>query len=163
MFINTPDRCSECAARGALLAKQLAPLGIDVKVKVDERAPGGFFEPDLPADLVLMGWIYDWPDPSNTLNAMFDRGRPLGYGFPVRDELFDEPAAARVLRAAYQTSGPARDAAYRRADDALLERWAPVVPFARNDQPILVGPRVGCAAGLPEDYGHLNLAALCLK
>ena len=129
MFINTPDRCSECAARGALLAKQLAPLGIRVKVKADQRAPGGFFDPGLPADLILMGWIYDWPDPSNTLNAMFDRDRPLGYGFPVVDELFDDPSAARSLRAAYATGGPARDAAYRRADERLLHGAAPVVPL----------------------------------
>ena len=45
MFINTPDRCSECAARGALLAKQLAPLGIRVQVRADQRAPGRVLRP----------------------------------------------------------------------------------------------------------------------
>jgi hypothetical protein len=75
---------------------------------------------------------------------MFDAARPLGYGFPVNDVLFDNTSAVKALRAAYATSGAARDAAYRRADEALLGDSPPVVPIARNQQPTLVGARLGC-------------------
>ena len=165
MFINTPRPLRELrGGRGAGAAASWRRIGIRVRVR-PTRAPRRVLRlATCPADLILMGWIYDWPDPSNVLNAMFDRGRPLGYGFAVVDRLFDDAqGAARGLRAANATAGPARDAAYRRADERRCARRPPVSPFARNDQPTLLSTRVGCASGVPQDYGQLNLAALCLK
>jgi ABC-type transport system substrate-binding protein/class 3 adenylate cyclase len=160
MFVNTPDRCRSCAGIGAVVRSQLEPLGIRLTVRADERAPEGFNTPGLPADLVQMGWIADWPDPSNFLNGLLDP-RPLGYGYPFHIAQFDDPGLIAEMRKAYRASGPARAAAYR-AVLARLGRSVPVVPVALDEYPTLLGKRVGCASFAPQDGGRVNLAALCL-
>jgi ABC-type transport system substrate-binding protein len=164
LFVNTPDRCAGCAAAGQRVRRQLAEIGIRVRVKADPSTPNGWTFPDTPADLVLAGWVYDWPDPSNVLNGMVDAGRPLGYGYgsEVADRLYDDAAGVAAVRAANRATGPARDGAYRRAA-AVLERHPPFAVTGVNNQPTLVGPRVGCVSFPPQDLGYLDLAAVCLR
>jgi ABC-type transport system substrate-binding protein/class 3 adenylate cyclase len=163
MIVHSPDRCYSCAAVGALVRRQLAPLGIRLEVRPGRDA-SGIFEPDRRADIVEVGWLYDWPDPSNVLNGVFDPGRPLGYGYPGSKQPYDDPGAARAVRAAYRVAGPGRGAAYRRADAQILRGTSPpVVMFSHPVQPTLLGRRVGCASTMPQDLGLVNLAALCVS
>jgi oligopeptide transport system substrate-binding protein len=162
MLINIPDRCRSCAALGALVRRQLALLGIRLTVRASGEAPAGFFNPDQRADLMQMGWAYDWPDPSNLTNALFDPAHPLGYGFPDADALYDGAAAVRALRAANLISGPARGPAFVRAEARLLATSPPGTPITLGEQPTLLGKRVGCASFLPQDQGLVDLTALCL-
>ena len=78
------------------------------------------------------------------------------------DRLYGDVQGAAAVRAANHAAGPARDGAYRRAV-AALERHPPFAVTGVNDQPTLVGPRVGCASFPPQDLGYLDLAAICLR
>ena len=75
----------------------------------------------------------------------------------------DEPWGAR-LRAAHEVGGAARAATYRRLVAGMLREAPPAAPYGTQNGPAQVfSSRIGCQVFRPQDWGYVDLAALCLR
>jgi hypothetical protein len=113
---------------------------------------------------VSFTWLLDYADPVDFVNGMFDGKHPLPYGYPNPLPLqIDEPWGAR-LRAADNVGGVARAETFRRLVSGLLRSAPPAAPYGTQNGPAQVfSSRIGCQVFRPQDWGYVDLAALCLR
>jgi DNA-binding SARP family transcriptional activator/ABC-type oligopeptide transport system substrate-binding subunit len=143
------------------LRRSLRSIGLELVVKkLDDlsrvTAPGAAW------DLSLLDFQPDLPDPSDTLNHLFETGYPAADGLtPSATTHSADPALDRDLRAAAGLSGRARLDAYARLDERLARDGAAVIPIGRLDQLDSFSERVGCQTFHPL-YG-IVLGALCFR
>jgi YVTN family beta-propeller protein len=145
-----------CRPFAQLLTTQLAKIGIEVETKelsfnqLYARAA----KPGEPYDIAFQGWLADYADPYDFLNALLLDGADV-------EPPFTDPRYAGRLRAAARLSGPKRYLAYAKLDEEITRDAAPWAAINNTLVYDFVGPRVGCLVSQPL-YG-LDLAAACLK
>jgi ABC-type oligopeptide transport system substrate-binding subunit len=106
-------------------------------------------------DIGLMTWRFDYADPFNFLNVMFDGN------LRTNEAHFDEPAWNHRLEAAAKLSGEQRYRAYTRLDSDLAREAAPWIAFQNSSRFDFFSDRIGCQTNQPI-YG-IDLAALCIR
>jgi ABC-type oligopeptide transport system substrate-binding subunit len=146
---------SPCDQGAQVIKSNLAAIGIDVLVKT---FPFGTMFTRLsrkgePFDIAAVGWIADYPDPSQFLNVLLSGGF-----FPP----FDDPVYKRKLAAAARLSGPPRYLAYGRLDADLARNGAPWVAIGNSLSQDFFSARMGCQVFQPV-YGFMDLGALCIR
>jgi ABC-type oligopeptide transport system substrate-binding subunit len=142
------------------LRRSLRSIGLELVVEKFDNLESRLAAPGAAWDLILFGdWGPDYPDPSSTLNHLFETGYPAADG--VRPSRPTDPALDRDLRAAARLSGLARLNAYARLDERLSREGAAVIPIGRYDQLDAFSERVGCQRFHPL-YG-IVLGALCFR
>ena len=146
-----------------VIAANLKAIGITVKVKslpFSALLPA-IGDPTEPYDLVLIGWLADYPDPSDFINVLFNGKNILSQG-NNNIALLDDPKLNARMEAAQQLSGDARYAAYAKLDADLIRTQAPWAPLYVPNVREFVSSHVGCyiyqAAMALMDYAHV-----CLK
>ena len=119
-------------------------------------------DPTEPYDLVLIGWLADYPDPVDFINILFD-GTNIHPQNNNNIALMNVPAFNTRMDAAERLSGTARYAAFGRLDIDIMRQQAPwaalYVPTVRE----LISKRVGCYVFQPALSGTMDLANVCLK
>ena len=73
------------------------------------------------------------------------------------------PSAPVQTSADSRLSGEARLRAYGRLDIDIARHAAPVVAFADITADDFFSARIGCQVFRPQDWGFVDLAALCLR
>ena len=152
-------RRPDCTTAARIVRANLAPLGIAVRIVQFDDQWSAAQQPGAAYDIVLAGWFYDWPDPSEVLNVFLDsKGfrpdwapRPLSIPEPYR----------RALRRAALLRGPARVAAYARLQLKLERNVAPFAAFATPVVPEFFSARIGCRVEQPV-VGVVDIGALCI-
>jgi YVTN family beta-propeller protein len=150
---------ANCARNGQTLKQNLAAIGIELEVRqvTDPVLLGEMpFDPDAPYDLIMNGFVADWPDPFNFINLIF--AADSGLRSPAIS--LDAALEARIAAAA-RISGTRRFHAYARLDRELAAGPAPLAAFANGTAKHFFSARVGCQFEHPI-YG-IDLAALCLR
>jgi ABC-type transport system substrate-binding protein len=137
-----------CAARARLLTRELAPIGIHLRVRryarevqfARDRTDRGF-------DIADEGVVFDTEDPAILFTG--------AYGFvnvgPYRT----------ALERANHTFPPRRTAAFRAFDLALAKKYAPLAAYATPNTADFFFPRVSCQVYQPV-FG-IDLTQLCLS
>jgi ABC-type transport system substrate-binding protein len=149
---NTPP----AVAQASILAFELRQLGIDLDVKyfdVDtlfERAR----IPGEPFDIVLGGWVADYPDPWGFFGALLDpETGPLA--------LVVDPRVRRRMEAVNRLTGDARLRAWADLDVDLMRKDPPWAPFVHYNGRFFVSPSLGCFTPTPV-FG-MDITALCRR
>jgi YVTN family beta-propeller protein len=134
---------------------ELGAIGIQVRIKLFPDATRLYKHlgtPGEPFDLATGGWLADYPDPTQTFDALFDGTA----GVPP----FNDPAYHRRLAAAARLSGPQRYLTYGALDLNLARNAAPLAAFGNPSINDFFSTRIGCQTfGV---YG-MDLAALCIR
>jgi CSLREA domain-containing protein len=142
------------------VAARFTHLGFTVNVVREPSSqffgsgPGGILNPNTPFDLALTGWIPDYPDPNDSLNALLEPSR--GNDWPG----FNDPTALSDLSSADATPlGSSRFTAYQNLDLELSRDYAPMTAYGTIDSVDFFSSRVGCETYNP--FFGMDLAALC--
>jgi ABC-type transport system substrate-binding protein len=150
-----PHTCnfSACAEQAQIIKTNLAAIGVDLQVRpfTYDQLFERINTKGEPFDLATVGWIADYPDPANFLNAPL-----LGGQGPA----LDNPVYRARLAAAARLSGTRRYLAYSRLDTDLSRNVAPWVAYGSHTNQDFFSARTGCQVFNPL-YG-IDLAALCL-
>jgi peptide/nickel transport system substrate-binding protein len=150
---------TNCARNGETLKQNLAAIGIELEVRqVTEpellgHLPG---DPHAGYDLIMNGWIADFPDPSTVIDSLFAAGGEFRSPAISIGSAFE----ARIAAAARLT-GEERLRAYARLDRDLAAGPAPLAAFANGTIKHFFSARVGCQFEHP--IHGIDLAALCLR
>ena len=163
-YLNgTPDGCPRCADTANVLRDNLGAIGITLQVReVDDRF--GEASSSSSWDLVEFTWFADYADPSDFINGLYSPLDPLGYGYANPLPLGPGGEWAKRMRAAYAVRGTARAGAYRRLVTDLLRSAPPGAVYGTQNGPAQVfSSRIGCQVFRPQDWGYVDLAALCLR
>jgi ABC-type transport system substrate-binding protein len=116
-YLPTPDLVA------AEIATQLAAIGVDVTI--EEMESGAFLDASDAGEVPfhLLGWIVDWPDPTNMLDFHFgpEASDQFGVGFA---DIWDVLVAARST-----ADATLRLDLYQQAAE-LLKQHAPMIPIA---------------------------------
>jgi peptide/nickel transport system substrate-binding protein len=145
-----------------LVARQLAAIGLDVKVElVSEHITSVNYVEKLTArggkwDLALVLWTPNIPDPHAYLNLLIESRL---FGGETLPRLRSRLATRKLEGAARLPQGQQRDRAYAEVDAALADEVAPVAPINVVHEATLVSDRVGCIVLRPV----LDLGVACLK
>jgi ABC-type transport system substrate-binding protein len=152
-------RRPECTTPARIVRANLAPLGIAVRiVELDDQWTAAQ-QPGAPYDMLLAGWFYDWPDPSDVLNVFLD---PKGFRPDWAPRLLVIPASyRRALERVALLRGPARAAAYARLQVKLERNVAPFAAYSTPVLPEFFSARVGCGVEQPV-IGAVDIATLCV-
>jgi peptide/nickel transport system substrate-binding protein len=147
----------------AVIQQNLKPIGLDIEPK---PLPFGVLLDQLNGlkstyDMVVLGWLADYPDPSDFLNVLFS-GKSITPRFNQNIALLDDPAFNRRLDSALRLTGDERYSAYGQLDADLMREDAPWAPLNNANEREFVSARVGCYAA-PGAYAFMSLAAVCLK
>jgi ABC-type oligopeptide transport system substrate-binding subunit len=143
-------------AQAQILDFNLRQLGIDLEVKhfdVDAvfervRTPGE------PFDIVLGGWVADYPDPWGFFGALLDPGTgPL--------KAIIDPRVRRRMEAANRLTGDARRRAWAELDVELMRIDPPWAPFVHTLTRTFVSRSLGCF--VPSPIFGVEITALCKK
>jgi ABC-type oligopeptide transport system substrate-binding subunit len=152
MYICNAPQCDRIAQ---VIKRNMAAIGVDLEVKalrVDE-----FFKrlstPGEPYDMAPIGWIADYPDPAQFLNALTSGGLIA---------TFDDPGYRRKLTTVSGLSGPSRYLAYGKLDADLSRNAAPFVALSNSSSRDFFSARIGCQLSQPA-YGFIDVAALCIR
>jgi ABC-type transport system substrate-binding protein/DNA-binding SARP family transcriptional activator len=144
------------------LRRSLRGIGLQLVVEKLDDLESRIAAPGAAWDLFLFGeWGPDLPDPSDTLNHLFETGYLAADGVTLSALHLADPAHDGDLRAAARLSGRARLDAYARLDERLSRDGAAVIPIGRYDQLDSFSERVGCQTFHPL-YG-IVLGALCFR
>ncbi len=157
---------TQCAQAAQIVKRDLARIGIDVRVRAHDDLFGELQNPKTPFDLLLIGWYVDFADPANFVNGLLDFERPLGYGFPEPRAFYDDRRYITLMRAANRLSGDQRASAYRDLVADLMRESPPGAVYQTRAGPAqFFSDRVdpACVVNRPQDGGVANLAALCLR
>ena len=148
-----------------LVKKQLAPIGLDVQIKVEPEAAWAAFLAKLTRpgaarraewDLAFVLWAPNSPDPHEYLGVLLETHLQAGETLTrARSQL----ARAALTRAARLPPGRARNLAYAEVDAMIARDITPVAPLSVLNEATLVSERVGCLVLRPA----LDLAVACLK
>jgi peptide/nickel transport system substrate-binding protein len=146
-----------------IVQQNLKQIGLDVDAKLlpFDVLISKLVNPSPDYDMVLIGWLEDFPDPSDFLNVLLS-GKSIQPKANNNLALFDDPAFTARLEAAAKLTGRKRLETYAKLDADIMREAAPWIPVANRTQREFVSKRVGCymAQGA---YGLMNLAAACLK
>jgi peptide/nickel transport system substrate-binding protein len=151
------------AGQSQVIVANLKQIGIDVTPKPLPFSTliAATGDPTEPYDLVLNGWLADYPDPVDFINILLD-GSKISSQNNVNTALFDDPAFNKRMKEAQLLAGDARYAVYGKLDVDIMRKatpWAPLyVPTVRE----FVSARVGCYVFQPV-YAAMDLAHVCLK
>jgi ABC-type transport system substrate-binding protein/class 3 adenylate cyclase/tRNA A-37 threonylcarbamoyl transferase component Bud32/streptogramin lyase len=153
-------RRPECTTAARIVRANLAPLGIGVRiVELDDQWTAAQ-QPGAAYDMLLAGWFYDWPDPSEVLNVFLD---PKGFRPDWAPRPLSIPESyRRALRRAALLRGPARAAAYARLQVKLAREVAPYAAYSTPVMPEFFSARVGCGVEQPV-IGAVDIGTLCIK
>jgi ABC-type oligopeptide transport system substrate-binding subunit len=143
------------------LRRSLRGIGLELVVEKLDDLESRIAAPGAAWDLFLFEWGQDYPDPSATLNHLFETGYPAADGVTLSALHLADRAYDGDLRAAARLSGRARLDAYARLDERLSRAGSAVIPIGRRDQLDSFSERVGCQTYHPL-YG-IVLGALCLR
>jgi ABC-type transport system substrate-binding protein/class 3 adenylate cyclase/tRNA A-37 threonylcarbamoyl transferase component Bud32/streptogramin lyase len=149
----------DCTAPARIVRANLARLGITVRIVQLDDQWAAAQQPGATYDMMIGGWFYDWPDPSEVLNVFLD-----SEGF--RPDWAPRPlsipdAYRKALRRAALLHGPARAAAYSRLQLKLEREVAPFAAFATPVMPEFFSARLGCRVEQPI-VGAVDIGALCV-
>jgi hypothetical protein len=143
----------------AEVKRDLARVGIDVRVRLAADPWGDTRKPGSTADLLLDGWSSDYPDGSNFFTGILD---PRD-GFHFYPGWLTDAHWLGRIRAAERVQGPGRAAAYRKLDRDLATHELPVTGLTVNvSPPQLFSARVSCHTFLPQFAGLADPTSLCL-
>jgi serine/threonine-protein kinase len=158
-LVHLPD-FPEQARAAQLLRRDLARVGITVRIRTDPEAPRVAGDPAAGIDILPLGWALDFPDPGDavveaTLGTSDIWGKPEGA---------EDPPWLEAAVAARQVTGAARAPTLRGVDQRLSRVHAPLAIYAAHlGRPTFVSTRVGCLGFLPLWDGLPDLAGLCLR
>ena len=150
-----------CRAIGEIVRRDLAPLGLRVKIRqlVTWDIAGG--RRGAEYDLLDVVWTPDVPDPDAILGPLLD-GTRLRPTDNTNLSYFDDPSTnARLARAGALTGG-ARYRAFGTLDAELARDDAPLAAFAVDNVAEYFSPRLGCSVFQPV-IGSSSLGALCVR
>ena len=137
-----------------IIKNDLRAIGLRVQIKTFPTTPWAshLATPGEPFDLSVVGWIGNYPDPIQILNALLDGSS----GFPS----LKDPAYQRRLAATARLSGPQRYLTYGALDLDLARNAAPLAAFGNPSSHDFFSARIGC-----QTYGiyGMDLAALCIR
>jgi serine/threonine-protein kinase len=147
---------SDCHATATIIKASLARIGIPVRIDTEPNGvPSG-----TRWDMQLEGWYYDWPDPSDFLNMLFD---PKAFRLPGFPPALPLPAAyRRKLEAVDRLRGTARASAYRDLAAKIERNVAPIAVRGTPVTPEFFSARLGCQVEQPV-IGAVDLGALCVR
>jgi ABC-type transport system substrate-binding protein len=151
---NFPDT----VAQAQILQRDLKRIGLELTI--EQFPPDLLFQklatPGEPFDLGWVGFTGS-PDPS-LLDCLFN-GKWIGKEGGCNYSYFNSSRYNRMLNAASQLAGIARDRAFGRLDVLLARDAAPALAYAHDNALTLVSSRTGCVVLNPT----LDLTAICLK
>jgi len=145
---------SPCPQQAQVVKTDLAAIGLEVQITELSQTKLNEVEaqPNAPFDLLWLGWLPNYLDPSGMLNALLADSE---WGPPFLD-----PVYQRRLAAADKLSGPERYLTYTTLDLDLARNAAPLAAFDNLSARDFFSSRIGCQTfGV---YG-MDLAALCLR
>jgi YVTN family beta-propeller protein len=145
---------SPCDQQAQIVKNDLRNIGIRVEVRAftDTTLYTKTATPGEPFDMVYLGWLPDYQDPSAFLNVLLEGGSTL--------PTLNDPTYRARLAGAAQLTGAKRYLTYARLDADLARNAAPLVAFGNASSHDLFSARIGC-----QTYGvyGIDLAALCIK
>ena len=143
-------------AMAEVLAFNLRQLGIDLEVKYFDLLT--VFQktttPGEPFDIVLGGWVADYPDPWGFFGSLLDPR--VG-----RLRMTVDPRVLRRMGEANRLPRAARSRALAEIDIDLMRNDPPWAPFAHHQNLMLVSRSVGCFR--PTSTFGIEITALCKK
>jgi peptide/nickel transport system substrate-binding protein len=146
-----------------VIVANLKAIGIDVTARPLPFSSllATIGDPTESYDLVLIGWVADYPDPVDFINILFD-GNNIASQNNNNLALLDDPVFNKRMEAAERLSGAKRYAAFGKLDVDIMRNaspWAALyIPTVRE----LVSARVGCYIFQPA-FAAMDLANVCLK
>jgi len=147
---------SNCQATATIIKASLARIGLKVRLDVEPNGvPSG-----TRWDMQLEGWYYDWPDPADFLNVLFDPKAFRPPGYPPAEPL--PLTYRRMLEAADRLRGTARAAAYRALAARIERNFAPIAVRGMPVTPEFFSARMGCQVEQPV-VGAVDIGALCVR
>jgi peptide/nickel transport system substrate-binding protein len=153
-----------CLARGEIVRRSLAPLGIQVIVRSDFPVGGaGVAASKRGANFDLFPFLStaDLPDAGSFLRSLFD-GNLIRATGNTNVSYFNDPVVNARLARADRLTGRERERAFGRIAVDLARNQAPIAVFSQPYQAEFISERLGCLTEQPA-FGGLNLAALCLR
>jgi peptide/nickel transport system substrate-binding protein len=152
-------RRPECTSAARIVRANLAPLQIAVRIVQFDDQWDAAQKPGAPYDMLLAGWFYDWPDPSDVLNVFLDS---KGFRPDWAPRPLVIPASyRRALERVALLRGPARAAAYARLQVKLERNVAPFAAYSTAVLPEFYSARVGCGVEQPV-IGAIDIGTLCV-
>ena len=140
--------------------KELARIGIDVKVRIDAD-PWSLARKGRPrVDIFMAGWFGDYPDGYGFFTTILDPAHSEGFN----PEFFRDRHWLERIRAAGRVRGDAREKAYRRLDLDLAHGPLPLTATSvgqGNAQ--LFSTRVKCKTFLPLFGSIADPTSFCLE
>ena len=136
-------------AQGPTIAQSvqfnLKQIGLDVEIKQFDRVVQHTKSATRgePFDLVLAGWVMDYPDPANFINVLLD-GRRIQAENNVNESYFNDPKYNARMDKAYATAGDARTNAYAILDRDMMRDAAPVAGYIDTTARVLTSTKLGC-------------------
>ena len=121
---------------GAIIQDWRQNLGVEVSVRQLETEDFLYNLKEEKDEMFVLGWVADYPDPSNFLDNLFYTGSENN-GFEYSNPELD----ALLARAAVEQDGTARMAMYRQAERIIVDE-APCLPLWFGKNYILVKPYV---------------------
>ncbi len=149
-----------CVAQGEIVQRDLEAIGFTVEVSHFPRAEQVTREQTRgePFDIGLESWLYDFPDPFDTLNVFFD-GTTITDTGNLDVSYFDDAEVNAALHAADALLPPDRYAAYADLEESLLRDKSPAAAWGTFNSVDFFSDRIGCQL-FASPFG-IDLAALC--
>ena len=144
--------CWKCQQLAGLVAAQLRPLGITLRMVAVASIPAAMRAADKRIDLAALSTELPFPDPASFLTQM------LGHDVPQSWVPATSRAAVTRLN---RLSGRERSRAAVRIARRLARRDVPVVSYGAPQIGLLLRPKLGCRRWDAFDF-ELDLRALCL-
>ena len=146
-----------------VVVANLKAIGIDVTPKPLSFSAllAAVGDPKEPYDLVLLGWLADYPDPIDFLDAKLSGTQITPTNNPNLS-LVNDPTLNRRLAEAALLSGPRRYSTYGRLDIDIMRTVVPWVPLFVPTVREFVSSHVGCYL-FQEAQAAMDLAHVCLK
>jgi ABC-type oligopeptide transport system substrate-binding subunit len=116
--------------------------------------------PHAAFDILLLGWVADYPDPADFLNLLFSK-RSSTVAASANYSHFSDPVYERELAAAARLSGAKRYRVYADLARRLARDAAPAVAYETEESRDFFSARIGCQVYQPV-YG-MDIGALCLR
>ena len=166
LFQQSERWCPVCPNLVAVIKKNLAAIGIDVRARAFDEPWVEAKKPGVRVDMLLGRWYVDFPDPANFVNGLLDADQPLGYGYPPLYSFYDDARFLESMRAGYRLYGEERASAYRDLVSDMMRDSPPSAVFMARSLPVhFFSDRVDpeCVVTRPQDGGQVDLAALCFR
>jgi peptide/nickel transport system substrate-binding protein len=161
-LVYSTQGCESCTNRMAILKSELAPLGINIKVKYFERAVQ-FQEEGVkgtPNDIADEGWLADFPDPYDFLNILLS-GKSILPKNGDNFSYFDNSEFNDRMDAAAKLTGSQRAQTYGQIATDMAKDQAPWAAESNQTNYDFFSSRIGCQLWEPS-YG-MDLTTLCIR